>query len=279
MGNDGGTIPRRSEMVREKAKIEKMDASLAKRAKFSSCALSKRPLKAPLVGCGVGNIYNKEAVIEYLLHPDKFSEARFICPHVKTLRDVTDLRVSFNPAYQPEGVAATTSVAGSTGENFKFPLLCPITLKEMNGAHGFVFQWSCGCLYSENALKAIPTAERQCIQCGNPTTPDDRVPVYPQEKVLDRVVEQMKNRRTRMNEEKAHKKRSKKKRYNGSTPVGDPKSRFTSTDHHPAENRSVNGKALPGVDNEATTLWKQRKRYIDNNGLVSDPVSVPKALK
>ncbi|KAJ1953390.1 hypothetical protein IWQ62_006003 [Dispira parvispora] len=151
----------------------------------------------------------------------------------------------------------------------------------MSSAHRFIFQWNCGCLYSENALKAIPATEQQCIQCGKPATPDDRVPVYPQEKELDRTVEQMKKRRARMNEEKkAHKKRNHKKRSKGSTLDSDSKPRLTGTDHHPIGNRTVDDKAFSGeVCNDATTLPKQRKRCIDNDGLVSDSVPVPKALK
>ncbi|RIB18350.1 hypothetical protein C2G38_2184788 [Gigaspora rosea] len=48
MGDDGGSIPKRIELVKEKQK--------------------ERLLKAPVVACTLGKLYKRDAVLEYLLN-------------------------------------------------------------------------------------------------------------------------------------------------------------------------------------------------------------------
>jgi hypothetical protein len=40
--------------------------------------------------------------------------------------------------------------------------VCPITLKEMNGKLKFVYLNTCGCVFSEQGLKEVPSST--CIQ-------------------------------------------------------------------------------------------------------------------
>jgi len=67
MGCDGGSIPTRCELVKTKVKTEVKNANELNRIKWFSCAISKEPLKEPIVTCLFGNLYNKEAVITALL--------------------------------------------------------------------------------------------------------------------------------------------------------------------------------------------------------------------
>ena len=61
MGNDGGSIPKRSEMV----KTEKKKTKLSKTGQGATvCSLTKECLKMPLVICKRGLIYNKESLIK-----------------------------------------------------------------------------------------------------------------------------------------------------------------------------------------------------------------------
>ncbi|RKP40329.1 Rtf2 RING-finger-domain-containing protein, partial [Dimargaris cristalligena] len=152
MGNDGGTIPRRFEIVKQTAKATKLDEKTLRKALFAHCALSKRPLEAPLVACGLGNLYNKDAILEFLLQPTKYGEGPFICPHITSLKDVADLKgVTFNPHYRAHARTVTTSVTNTQHHDRAqpSPLLCPLTLKECNGSNRFEFNWGCGCLYAQ----------------------------------------------------------------------------------------------------------------------------------
>ncbi|KTF80407.1 hypothetical protein cypCar_00040561, partial [Cyprinus carpio] len=72
MGCDGGTIPKRHELVKGPKKVEKVDKNAELAAKWKYCALSQEKLKRPIVACELGRVYNKDAIIEYLL--DKSAE-------------------------------------------------------------------------------------------------------------------------------------------------------------------------------------------------------------
>ncbi len=54
MGADGGTIPKRCELVRNKKKKEKIDKSVRAAVKWKTCQLSQEPLKKPVVACKLG---------------------------------------------------------------------------------------------------------------------------------------------------------------------------------------------------------------------------------
>jgi len=79
MGADGGSIPSRSEVVKERRK----DGDV-KIDKWAVCNLSKKRLEEPIVVDKYGNLFNKTAVIEHLL--DKTGP-------LKSLKEVTTLRI------------------------------------------------------------------------------------------------------------------------------------------------------------------------------------------
>lgn len=54
MGADGGTIPKRCELVRNKKKKEKVDKNVAAAAKYRACQATQEPLKKPIVACKLG---------------------------------------------------------------------------------------------------------------------------------------------------------------------------------------------------------------------------------
>ena len=67
MGNDGGSIPHRREVVKQKKREERMDNFELAKSKSSLCALSKEPLTPPVVACRLGNLYNKEHLVQLLI--------------------------------------------------------------------------------------------------------------------------------------------------------------------------------------------------------------------
>ena len=103
MGNDGGSIPDRRDLVRSKPKAEQVDRANQTRAKWFFCALSKvrhtlhsatdaddvmlqRPLEEPVASCPLGKLYNKDAVLEYLLDRNKYGDGEEICGHLKSMK-------------------------------------------------------------------------------------------------------------------------------------------------------------------------------------------------
>ncbi|KAJ1567440.1 hypothetical protein HK096_009847, partial [Nowakowskiella sp. JEL0078] len=90
MGCDGGSIPTRIELVKTKQNAVRLDPRF----------LSIRPLKIPIVADNMGKLYNKEAVIEFLLDKKAFGDGDLICSHITKLRDVINLNLTPNPAFQ-----------------------------------------------------------------------------------------------------------------------------------------------------------------------------------
>jgi hypothetical protein len=67
MGNDGGSIPKRRDMVRERKREEKIENFEMAKTKSTLCAISKEPLRPPLVVCRLGLLYNKEEIVKRLI--------------------------------------------------------------------------------------------------------------------------------------------------------------------------------------------------------------------
>jgi len=145
MGNDGGSIPDRRDLVRTKAKAEQADKANQQRARWFFCALSKKKLQEPIVACALGKLYNKDAILEYLLDRGAYGDGEDICGHIRSLKDLKTLKLTLNSLKAPP-VDASSNYA---------PFVCPLNLKEMNGSQPFVYIWTCGCVFSQAGLKAV----------------------------------------------------------------------------------------------------------------------------
>ncbi|KAI0983511.1 hypothetical protein GJ496_007966 [Pomphorhynchus laevis] len=87
MGCDGGTIPKRDELVRTKKKNPPRDRSADRSAIWRNCAVSQLPLRAPVVGCRRGRLYNKDELIKAILE-------KRAPRHIKKLkRDTRDIGI------------------------------------------------------------------------------------------------------------------------------------------------------------------------------------------
>ncbi|CAG9580986.1 unnamed protein product [Danaus chrysippus] len=179
MGCDGGTIPRRDELVRLKKKPEQKDKDAERSFKWRNCALSQQPLQEPIVACGLGRLYSKSSVLEALL--DKESKPECIS-HIKNLKDVCNLKLINNPAYKK-----TEHTEGAVGDSS--PYICPISGLEMSGKFRFVFLWNCGCVLAERALKEVK--QNLCHMCQQPFTDNDVVVLNGSEEDLEQLKEKM----------------------------------------------------------------------------------------
>ncbi|TFK38798.1 Rtf2 RING-finger-domain-containing protein [Crucibulum laeve] len=147
MGNDGGSIPDRRDLVRNKPKAEQADKANQTRARWFFCALSKRKLQEPIVSCALGKLYNKDSIIEFLLDKSVYGDGEKICGHIRSLKDVKQLKLTPNPSPS----SANPNVDASERPQF----VCPLTLKEMNGVQPFVYISTCGCVFSQAGLKTV----------------------------------------------------------------------------------------------------------------------------
>lgn len=200
MGCDGGTIPRRDELVRVKKKPEQKDKEAEMAYRWRHCALTQERLREPIVMCGLGRLYSKQSVIENLL--DKETEMPETCKHIKSLKDIRDLHMSPNPAYKDEdkteGLLDTRSA----------PYICKLIGLEMSGKFRFVALWTCGCVFSERALKEIGT--KVCSLCQTPFTDEDIVILNGTDSEMEEMAGRIEARAARRKADKKSKKESKK---------------------------------------------------------------------
>ncbi|XP_030029162.2 replication termination factor 2 [Manduca sexta] len=180
MGCDGGTIPRRDELVRMKKKPEQKDKDAERSFKWRNCALSQQPLQEPIVACGLGRLYSKSSVIESLLDKDTKPES---ISHIKNLKDIKDLKLVKNPAH-----VETDHTDGVVG-NGSAPYICPISGLEMTGKFRFIFLWSCGCVLAERALKEVK--QNLCHMCQQPFMDNDVVVLNGTEEDVEKLKDKM----------------------------------------------------------------------------------------
>ncbi|CAG8594283.1 4426_t:CDS:2 [Paraglomus occultum] len=160
MGNDGGSIPKRIELVKEKKKEVRPDQTALKIAIWFFCALSKSLLQDPVVICALGKLYNKDAVLEFLLNKEAYGDGDMICSHITSIKDVKTLKLTPNPAYKETSV----STLAQSHQGMVARFVCPISMKEMNGKSKFVYLDTCGCVFSEQGLKQVPAGV--CVKKG-----------------------------------------------------------------------------------------------------------------
>lgn len=199
MGCDGGTIPKRDEMIRLKKKPEKIDKNFELNAKWFHCAITQETLRAPIVSCELGNLYNKESLLEYLL--DKDSATTEVAKHIRSLKDTKELQLTENAAFEEK---ANGEKADGYQDFQACRYVCPVVGIEMNGRYKFCFLWKCGCVFSERALKEVKSSV--CHKCAKPFFSEDIVVINGNEEDLQLMDINMTERRQKAKLEKKSKK-------------------------------------------------------------------------
>ena len=110
------------------------------KTKSNLCSMTKEQLRKPIVGDRLGQLYNKTSVIEYLLNKNKSKGFE----HIKSLKNVKELKCEIN----------------DNGY-----IQCPISQEEFSGLNKFFFLWTCGCVYSKNAMDEL-NIKNKCINCN-----------------------------------------------------------------------------------------------------------------
>lgn len=134
MGNDGGSIPKRIDLVKTKKEHVIKQKRRILQERFKSCAFTNEPLKPPIVVCRKGFLFNKESLLEALIAKNLPEQLQYI----SRMRDFKEVTINAN-----------------TNPRSKFPIVCPLTGKEVNGLMHFVCNWRCGCLLNEKMLLSL----------------------------------------------------------------------------------------------------------------------------
>ncbi|KAG2437961.1 hypothetical protein HXX76_005576 [Chlamydomonas incerta] len=197
MGLDGGTIATRSDVLRrQSSRVAQHDtsrssrggnaagkvsdpgaveASVARQTAWSNCALSSQPLQPPLVADGLGRLYNKEAVIQFILcAKDKVTEPEALLQYANQLRvaaggldHITSLRDVFDVTLTPEpgrgasgsgkargGGSEAAGAGGRGGGGAGSGWVCPVTLVPCERYPCSALR-PCGHVLSDRAIKNL----------------------------------------------------------------------------------------------------------------------------
>ncbi|XP_060590696.1 replication termination factor 2-like [Ruditapes philippinarum] len=204
MGCDGGTIPRRDELVRTKQKPEQKDKTADLAAKWKHCALTQDPLREPIMACELGRLYNKESALEFLIDKSKF-ECASSFEHLRGLKDLKQLKLTENRNFSNSKTEKGDRYIDTQDAKY----ICPVVGLEMNGVHKFSYIWSCGCVLSERALKELKGSA--CHKCGELFTQNDIIPLNGTEEEVDALHARMTEKRLQQKLEKKAKKSKKQK--------------------------------------------------------------------
>jgi len=239
MGCDGGTIPRRDELVKTKKKPEQKDKDAERIFRWKHCALTQQKLQQPIVMDGLGRLYSKQSVIEHLLEkemPPDFA-------HIKSLRDIKDLNLTANPAYHGEEESDAAA-----------PFICALIGLEMSGKFRFVALWTCGCVFSERALKELKS--KACSVCQKEFSESDVVILNGVEEDVDLMRVRMDARNARLKAEKTKAKAEKKVK--------------TEVKKEPSDVKPGPSKAKLTINPPVLTL-KSEKRELISDKISTDP--------
>lgn len=153
MGNDGGSIPTRRELVKSSAaalsttQVKEIQTEQQEHY-WSTCALSHQPLRRPVVSDALGTLYNKDAVLDYLLDVGKEGgevekaelerRGEAFKDRLRGLRDVVEVR------FQTEGAGGSQR------------WVCPVTGKQLGPGTRAVYLVPCGHAFGETVFKEMP---------------------------------------------------------------------------------------------------------------------------
>ncbi|KAM7186649.1 replication termination factor 2 [Rhypophila sp. PSN 637] len=190
MGNDGGSIPTRRELVKSAARAPTVSELKATVLEALDHAWKHDPLTSErldmdnVVADWQGRLYNYESILKALMPADssdnadddttppslvntESAELSFASTGIKSLRDVVKLKFK---RYSPQG---------SKGEEL---IACPVSLKELGASVKSVYLVPCGHVFAEVAIRQIQEDDMTCPECSEPFKSEDAIPIFPTDK-------------------------------------------------------------------------------------------------
>lgn len=200
MGNDGGSIPKRRELVKEAARAPTVAELKATALESLSHAWTHDPLSSDALDMENtasdwrGRLYNYESVLKGLI-PSGDEDAEdaadaanghdmtFAQTGIKSLRDIVRLRFK---RYKPAGAKEREVWA------------CPVSLKELGPATKAVYIVPCGHVFAEVAIREIMDQEHNCPECSEAFEEQDIIPILPVEQTdVQKLVKRMEDLRSK----------------------------------------------------------------------------------
>ncbi|KAF2167234.1 hypothetical protein M409DRAFT_22662 [Zasmidium cellare ATCC 36951] len=171
MGNDGGSIPTRRELVKEAARNP--TASEVKESQheqqeyyWTTDPISREPLSQPVVSDGNGKLYNKATILEFLVEGARKEDAESITQGaVKSLKDVVEVKFEVNEEAAKQANGSAKHVTWK----------CPITGDKLGPGSKAVYLVPCGHAFSGSAIKEV--SGEKCLTCDTEYASNDIIPI------------------------------------------------------------------------------------------------------
>jgi len=170
MGNDGGSIPTRRELVKEAARNPsaaqvKESQHEQQEYQWTTDPISRQPLAQPVVSDSSGKLYNKATILEYLVEGARKEEAeRETQGRVKSLKDVVEVRFEVD-----------TDSFDVDGASKKQVWKCPVTGDTLGPGSKAVYIVPCGHAFSGAAIKEV--SGEKCLTCDVEYASNDIIPI------------------------------------------------------------------------------------------------------
>lgn len=168
MGNDGGSIPTRRELVKEAARNPsaaqvKESQHEQQEYQWNTDPISRQPLEQPVVSDSSGKLYNKATILEYLVEGTRKEDAeRETQGAVKSLKDIVEVKFELDT---DESDAAAKKRAWK----------CPVTGDRLGPASKAVYIVPCGHAFSGAAIKEV--SGEKCLTCDTEYASNDIIPI------------------------------------------------------------------------------------------------------
>ena len=167
MGNDGGSIPTRRELVKEAARNPsaaqvKESQQEQQEYQWSTDPISRQPLETPIVSDTSGKLYNKATILEYLVEGTRKEDfERETQGAVKSLKDIVEVKFELD----------TDGDATKKKQAFK----CPVTGDKLGPGSKAVYIVPCGHAFSGAAIKEV--SGEKCLTCDVEYASNDIIPI------------------------------------------------------------------------------------------------------
>lgn len=249
MGNDGGSIPTRRELVKEGARdlsttqVKEIQSEQQEHY-WSTCALSHQPLSQPVVSDALGTLYNKDAVLDHLLaegQKEKPTSKEELDQKKETFKD--RLR-SLKDVVEVKFHTATSDTRWT----------CPVTNKVFGPGTKAIYLVPCGHAFAESLISTVPG--EKCLQCEESYSKDNIITILPTAQAdKDRLTARLDELRTSSlthSLKKAPKESSSKKRKKAGPQVD------TQTQAKASALIEVNHNADSGIKNKDTAALTEK---------------------
>jgi hypothetical protein len=259
MGNDGGSIPKRRELVKEAARAptaSQLKESLSEQQShnWTTCPLSNKSLQPPIVSDYLGRLFNKDSVLEYLLGSvDEEGQAKIaemdkiVNGTIKSVKDTVE--VLFEQDNEVK-----------RGVRF----VCPVTNKALGpGGAKAVYLVPCGHAFSAEAIRQL-SDERSCPQCADSYEAENVIPILPTSEDVKSLEKRILKLREQGLSHALKKSSSKKKRKHGDK-ESESKANGTKTKATPSINNAATASLTAKVLSEQDAKIKKRKLQNNDN--------------